>query len=60
MIQILAFYHGFECAKSIHVLQVLIWSFGGRWRFLSGVQDLDIDLDMVTGFWYTLGPNLTL
>merc|ERR1712081_157978 len=27
--------------------------FGGRWRFLTGVLHHDIDLDMVTGLWYT-------
>ena len=25
----------FEGAKDIHVLQVLIWGCGGRWRFLT-------------------------
>ena len=50
MIQILALYLDFEGAKNIHVLKVLIWGFGGRWRFLTGVWNLDIDLDMVPGF----------
>merc|ERR1711954_85239 len=49
MIQILALYHDFEGAKNIHVLQVLIWGFGGRWRFLTGVWHLDLDLVLVTG-----------
>merc|ERR1711954_288598 len=49
MIQILALYLDFEGAKNIHVLQVIIWCFGGRWRFLTGVLHLDLDLDMVTG-----------
>ena len=31
--------------------------FGGHWRFLTGVWHPDIDLDMVTGLWYTLDPN---
>ena len=47
MIQILALYLDFEGAKNIHVLQVLIWGFGGCWRFLTGVYHLEIDLDMV-------------
>ena len=49
MIQILALYLDFEGAKNIHVLKVLIWGFGGRWRILTGVWHLDLDLDMVTG-----------
>ena len=43
----------FKGAKNIHVLQVLIWGFGGHWRFMTGVWHPDIDLDMVTGLWYT-------
>ena len=31
--------------------------FGGRWRFLTGVWHLDLDLDMVIGLWYTLDLN---
>ena len=57
MIQILALYLDFEGAKNIHVLWVLIWGFGGRWRFLTWVWHPDIDLDMVTGLWYTHIPN---
>ena len=57
MIQILALYLDFEGAKHIHVLEVLIWGFGGHWRFLTGVWHPDIDLDMVTGLWYTHIPN---
>ena len=53
MIQILALYLDFEGAKNIHVLEVLIWGFGGRWRFLTEVLHPDIDFDMVTGLWYT-------
>ena len=34
MIQIFALYLGF--AKNFYVLQVLIWGFGGHWRFLTG------------------------
>ena len=37
MIQILALYIDFEAAKNIHVLEVLIWGFGGCWRFLTGI-----------------------
>ena len=48
IIQILVLYLDFEGAKNIRVLQVLIWSFGGCWRFLTGVGHLDLDLDMVT------------
>ena len=48
-IPILALYLDFEGVKNIHVLQVLIWGFGGCWKFLTGVRHLDIDLDMVTG-----------
>ena len=57
MIQILALYLDFEGAKNIHVLQVLIGDFGGCWRFLTGVWHLDLDLDMVTGLWYTHDSN---
>ena len=41
----------FESTKNIHVLEVLIWSFGGCCRFLTGVLHLDLDLNMVTGLW---------
>ena len=54
---ILALYLYFEGAKNIHVLQVLIWGFGGRWGFLLAVWYLDLDLDMVTGLYCTFGPN---
>ena len=49
MIQISALYLDFEGAKNIHVLEVIIWGFGGYWTFLTGVRLLDLDLDMVTG-----------
>ena len=39
----------FEVANNIHVLKVLIWGFGGCWRFLTGVWHFDLDFDMVTG-----------
>ena len=58
MIQILAFYLDFEGAKNNQVLKVLIWGFGGCWRFLTGVWHLDLDLDMVIGLLYTQDPNL--
>ena len=45
MIQILALYLDFEGAMIIHILQVLIWGFGGCWSFLSGVWHLYLDLD---------------
>ena len=48
MIQILVLYLDFEGAKNISVLQGLIWGFERRWRFLIGVQNIDLDLDMVT------------
>ena len=47
----------FEGVKNMHVLQVLIWGFGGCSRFLTGVWHLDLDLDMVTGLWYTNDQN---
>ena len=55
--RILAFYLAFEGAKNIYVLWLMIWGFGGGWRFLTGVWHLDLDLDMVTGLWYTHIPN---
>ena len=50
---ILALCLDFEGAKNIHVLSVIIWSFGGHWRFLSGVWHHNLDLDMFMGIWYT-------
>ena len=46
---ILALYFNFEGGKNIHVLQVLIWGFGGCWRVLTGGWLLDYDFDMVIG-----------
>ena len=43
----MALYHVFEGAKNIHFLIVLIWGFGGGWRFLTGVWHLDLDWDRV-------------
>ena len=36
---------GFEGAKNIHVIYVLIFGL----MFLTGIQHLDLDLDMATG-----------
>ena len=47
MVQILALYFDFEGVKYIYVLQVLIWGFGGCWRFLTRVRHLVLDFDMV-------------
>ena len=55
--QIIALYLDFEGAKNISFLQVLIWGFGGRWRFLTGVWHLDLGLDMVTRLWYIYDSN---
>ena len=44
--QMLVVYTDFESAKNIHVLQLLIWGFGGRLIFLTGVWNLNLDLDM--------------
>ena len=49
MIKILALYLDFEGAKNIHVLEALIWGYGGRSRFLTQVWHLDLDLEMVDG-----------
>ena len=57
MIQILACYLYFEGAKNIHVLEVIIWGFGGWWRFLTELWHIDVNLDLVTGLWYTHDPN---
>ena len=54
MFQILALYLNFDGAKNINVLLVLIWGFGGRWRFLTGAWHPDNYLEMVTGHWYLL------
>ena len=45
-----AYYLGFEGAKILHVIQVLILGFGGCWRFLTRVWHLDLDLDMALVF----------
>ena len=51
MVQILALYLDYEVAKNLHVLKVLIWVFGGHWRFLNGFCHLDLDFVMVTDLW---------
>ena len=60
MIRILALYLDFESAKNIHVILVLIWGFGGGWRFLTGVWHLDLDFDKATGLWLTHVLNFSL
>ena len=45
----LALYLGFEGAKNIHFLLVLLCGFRGCWKFLPRVCHLDLDLDIVTG-----------
>ena len=60
MFLILALFLGFEGAKNIYILKVLIWGFGGLWRFLTGVLHSDIDFDMVTGFCSTIFCILAL
>ena len=57
MFRILALYIDFEGAKIIHVLKVPIWGFEGRWRFLTGVWYLDLDLDIDNGLWYSHVPH---
>ena len=47
----------YEGSKNIHVLKVLIWSFGGSWRYLTEVLPFDLDLYIVSGLWYTHDPN---
>ena len=54
MIQILDLYLDFEGATNIHVIQVLIWGFGGSWRLLIGSFHPNLDIDMVNGFLYSL------
>ena len=51
-------YLGFEGAKNLHVIYVLIWGFGGCWMFLTGSGHLDLNRNMVTGLWYTHVPYL--
>ena len=58
MFKILPLYFDFEGAKNIHVLEVLIWGFGGHWRFLTWVWHLDLELNLVNGYWYANMPNL--
>ena len=56
MIHILALYLDFKGENDIHVIKILIWGYGGHWRYKTLVWHLDLDLDMVTGLWYT--PDL--
>ena len=57
LFEILAFYLDFEGAKNIHVLQVVLWGFGGCWRFMTGVLHPHIDLDMVSDLLYSIIQN---
>ena len=57
MYQNLALYLHFEDTKNMHVHKVLIWGFGGYWRFLTGVWQLDLYLDTVSGLWCTDSQN---
>ena len=43
MLQNSAFYIEWKCAKNPHVLEVLVWSCGGLWRFLTEVSVPDLD-----------------
>ena len=43
-----ALYLGFEGAKNMHILYVLILGLGGCWRFLTGFWHFDLDFDMIT------------
>ena len=58
MIRILTLYLYFEGAKNFDVHEVLIWGFGGCWRFLTRVWHLNLNLDMVTGLIFTPDTNL--
>ena len=49
MLRIMALYLDYEGAKNINVLYILILGYEGYWRLLTGVQHLDLDLDMIIG-----------
>ena len=49
MLQIFSLYLGFEDEKNIHVLQVLIWGFGGL-RLVLLRKDLIYILDLYLNF----------
>ena len=53
----MVFYLDFEGAMNIQVLKILIWDFRGHWRVLTRGWQLNLDLDRVTGFWYSNVPN---
>ena len=57
MLRIVAVCIDFEVAKSIYVLYVLIRALRIPEVPLTGIWNLDLDLDTVTGLWYTLVPN---
>ena len=44
----------------VNVLQVMIWGFGGCWRFLTGSEYLKLDLYMTNVLWYTNFQILSL
>ena len=51
--QIFCLYLDFEGANNTHVLKIFIWGFGGCWMFLIWIWHLYLNLDRVTGLWYT-------
>ena len=57
IVQILSLSVELEGAKNIHVFKGLIWSFGGCWRILIWVWDLELDFDMVSCLYYTCVTN---
>ena len=57
MLRIVAVCIDFEVAKSIYVLYVLIRALRIPEVPLTWIWNLDLDLDTVTGLWYTLVPN---
>ena len=47
----------FKIMDDICNFKVKIWRFGGSWKFLTGVWHPYIDMDIVSGLWYTHIPN---
>ena len=35
----------------------LLWGLAGCWMFPTGVWNLDLDLDMISGLWFNPGPS---
>ena len=54
LILIWTLYFDFEDANNIHVLEVMIWGFGGHLMFLTRVLDLDFDS---IGHWSLIHPS---